>query len=123
MRFQFRLDMFNAFNHTNFYAPNTNLVAVHSGPLQHVQSAADAGSSQALLVMRGEQSGLLLLSAIVCCVFCRGSHPRNKPINLNRSWPRRKKPRPGAISNLLPNSTGKRQLSILKSPNSKPIWA
>jgi hypothetical protein len=25
IRFQFRLDMFNAFNHTNFYAPNTFL--------------------------------------------------------------------------------------------------
>ena len=25
VRLQFRLDMFNAFNHTNFYSPDTNL--------------------------------------------------------------------------------------------------
>jgi hypothetical protein len=25
VRFQFRLDMFNAFNHVNFYKPDTNL--------------------------------------------------------------------------------------------------
>ena len=25
VRLQFRLDMFNAFNHTNFYSPNTSI--------------------------------------------------------------------------------------------------
>ena len=123
MRFQFRLDMFNAFNHANFYSAEYYIWDSGFGTINaSLESAADAGSSQALLVMRGANNqgccGCLLLR---WCLSCRGLHPRNNPIHLNLSWPRRNKPRPGVISSPPPSSTGKRQRSILKSPNSEPI--
>ena len=93
-------------------------------PYRRLQSAADAGSSQALLVIRGANNlGCCLLFAVGWCLSCRGWHPRNNPISLNRSWPRRKMPRPGAIFSLLLSSTGKRSVSILKFRNSGPTSA
>ena len=53
VRLQFRLDMFNAFNHTNFYSPNTFIGGWIRDHYSSMDSEADAGSSQALLVIRG----------------------------------------------------------------------
>ena len=112
IRFQFRLDMFNAFNHTNFYAPNTFLGKTPFdtppgtfGAITSVMgTAADAGSAEAVLVMRADNQGL-------CCLLFDLSYLDGRCIfataraNLNPSWPRRNKPRPGGISKLRPSST------------------
>jgi hypothetical protein len=46
VRFQFRLDMFNAFNHVNFYKPDTNL---SSGTFGHLTGAFSQRTMQAAL--------------------------------------------------------------------------
>ena len=122
VRFQFRLDMFNAFNHTNFYAPNTTLGPRIWDDYATWTSAADAGSSQALLVMRGQQSGLLQLSAgCVLCVLPGVASPQQpdqfesllasaQDAQARSDFQNRRR--------VLPASG---QASILKSPNSEPI--
>ena len=121
-RLQFRLDMFNAFNHTNFYSaeylPRGREFRNH---YSNMDAKAHAGSLEIVLVICAKnRAAIVALLFDVLCFAGSGIFARTYR-DLNLSWPRRNKPRPGEISNLPPNSTGRRSPSILKSPNSRRI--